>query len=240
MDSPVLHALLRPENRGLMAYMEMTLQWRGPSFFAPEPEAVPVPEPELERAEQSTTQPGADVDLIDLWTPDQPPAVDILPPTRTSGFSAMPLTCTPTSTSDSSLLLASPSPSLTTSSPRSAKSPPALRLWESASGLRISCTMLLSRPFILSSSVAHFPMFPHQVFRSWDSPCTSSVPPWLLPPSAPPWSMSPTTPRPSPKPPPLVTTLHSSHLGAMTRLFRGGRTVTHCPVLTAPVLIRHD
>ncbi|ROJ66298.1 hypothetical protein DPX16_16561 [Anabarilius grahami] len=78
MDSPALLLLLLPESRPYLEYLAWMIRNGGLSLTTSEPEAptevVPGPEnikaPELKQAGQSTAEPGADLDLIDLWSTD--------------------------------------------------------------------------------------------------------------------------------------------------------------------------
>ncbi len=84
MDSPVLRLLLRPESRRWLGYLGWMLQNGGLSLTVSEPETptglVQEPEPDIttkapeaKRADQSTLESGADMNIIDLWSADPVP-----------------------------------------------------------------------------------------------------------------------------------------------------------------------
>ncbi|ROL23542.1 hypothetical protein DPX16_18810 [Anabarilius grahami] len=83
MDSPVLRLLLLPESRLYLGYLAWMLRNGSFSLTTSEPEApievVPEPEtdntkaPESKQAGQSTAEPGADLNLISLWSMDPIP-----------------------------------------------------------------------------------------------------------------------------------------------------------------------
>ncbi|ROL54759.1 SLAM family member 5 [Anabarilius grahami] len=96
MDSPALQLLMLPEIRPYLGYLAWMLQNGSHSLIASEPEAstevIPKPEnikaPELMQAGQSTAEPGADLDLIDLWSGDPIPTQ--VPTLESSSSSPVP------------------------------------------------------------------------------------------------------------------------------------------------------
>ncbi len=84
MDSPLLRLLLRPESQRWLGYLGWMLQNGSLSLTVSEPETptglVQEPEPDIttkapeaKHADQSALEPGADMNLIDLWSADSVP-----------------------------------------------------------------------------------------------------------------------------------------------------------------------
>ncbi|XDV30849.1 hypothetical protein PO909_033683 [Leuciscus waleckii] len=77
MDSPTLHLLFRLESRPYLSYLAWLIQNGDLPLTAREPEAptevVQEPAPESTQTGQSIAEPGADYNLIDLWSEDPIP-----------------------------------------------------------------------------------------------------------------------------------------------------------------------
>ncbi|XP_016398307.1 leucine-rich repeat extensin-like protein 5 [Sinocyclocheilus rhinocerous] len=138
MDSPALHLLLRPESRRWLEYLGWMLQNGGLSLKVSEPETptglIQEPEPESTKAEetkhadQSTVKPGADMNLIDLWSVDPVPTqVPTLKPLSSSPVPSglleapVPSGDLPPPMSLSDFLV--PSPPLVSASPQDSSAP---------------------------------------------------------------------------------------------------------------------
>ncbi len=109
MDSPALCLLLRPESRRWLEYLGWMLQSCGLSLKVSEPETstglVQEPEPEATKApeakcaDQSILEPGAYMNLIDLWSADPVPAqVPTLNPLSSSPVMKIKSMCKATET----------------------------------------------------------------------------------------------------------------------------------------------
>ncbi|XDV17221.1 hypothetical protein PO909_016590 [Leuciscus waleckii] len=121
MDSPTLQLLLRPASRPYLSFLTWLIQNGDLSLTASEPEAptevVPEPTPESKQAGLSIAEPGADYNLIDLWSAD--PILTQFP-TLTSSSSPVPSGSLPSSSLPVILI---PSPSLGTTSPLDSSAP---------------------------------------------------------------------------------------------------------------------
>ncbi len=166
MDSPALCLLLRPESRRWLEYLGWMLQSGGLSLKGSEPETStglvqePEPEttkvPEAKRADQSILEPGAYMNLIDLWSAD---------PVPTQVPTLNPLSSSPVPSG----LLDAPVPSVDLPPPMS------LSDFLVPSPLLVSASSLdSSSPLVLSSSSALPPS---------QSLCGSSASPQASPPA---------------------------------------------------------
>ncbi len=203
MDSPALCLLLRPESQRWLEYLGWMLQNGGlsltvseletPTELVQEPEPDTTKSPETKRADQSTVKPGADMNLINMWSADPVPTQvptfkpltsslvpsrDLPPPMSLSDFlvpspalvSANPLDSSAPLVSSSSSALPLPLAPCGSSASPQASPPPARYCAESPAALRPSRPMSPPRPV------------------------TPPTPLWLCIPSSPPRPVCPRTP----------------------------------------------